>query len=258
MWIGIVTLTFLIIYRYIYKFYRQLKANEKFRITALARNAAHMSKGEANDESIYDVVYRLKKRVKVLLSMTIINMVCWYPLFLLTLIDHRYERPSWMYRILTIIAWSHSALAPLPLLIIDRSFGLFYQVRNAMRSYKQDQLSSPDPQRSLIRSQSRESNQTPNIFTRRQMGNGPELGGSQPLSPSMATIRSVRQSYGSVRSSPHSVRSVRNDSVYDRLHAQLQDIESQNGPDEDETLLDRINQSRETDLLYDFTNEKWT
>lgn len=151
MWIGIVTLTFLIIYRYIYKFYRLLKANEQFRITALARNAAAMSRGGmAGEESIYDIVYRLKKKVKVLLAMTVITMFSWYPLFALTLLDVHFMRARYLYRILTVIAWSHSALTPLPLLLADKSFGLSHQVKRLLLKYKTKADPSQSPKHSLL------------------------------------------------------------------------------------------------------------
>lgn len=168
MWIGIVTLTFMIIFRYIYKFYRLLKANEQFRITALARNAAAMSKGESTSESIYDIVYRLKKKVKVLLAMSLITFICWYPLFVFTLTDLHYERPRYLYRILTVFAWSHSTLTPLPLLLIDRSFGCWFQFKRMMAKRREEEA-SPEVTRRLLSNQSRDSSAhpTPNHFPKK-------------------------------------------------------------------------------------------
>lgn len=123
-WVIIVTLTVIVIFRYIYKFYRQLKANQRFRISNLARNAAAYSKGKAPDENIYETVSRLKRRVRVLLCMAAVYCACWYPLFFLTLLDYKYTQPRYLYRVLTIIAWSHSALIPITMLAMDRTFGL--------------------------------------------------------------------------------------------------------------------------------------
>lgn len=169
MWIGIVTLTFAIIFRYILKFYRLLKANEQFRITALARNAAAMSQGQQTSESIYDIVYRLKKKVRVLTAMSVITLVCWYPLFAFTITDLHYTRPRYLYRILTVIAWSHSALIPLPLLVMDKSFGVWFQFKRMMMQRKQEMNASPDVKRRLLSNQSRESSAhpTPNHFPKK-------------------------------------------------------------------------------------------
>lgn len=144
----IVTLTVIVIFRYIYKFYRQLKANQRFRITNLARNAAAYTKGQSPNDNIYELVSELKSRVRVLLCMASIYCACWYPLFTLTILDYRYSQPRYLYRILTIIAWSHSALIPVVLLSMDHSFGVVHQCRLAMqmRRRRHHQTNSPSTQ----------------------------------------------------------------------------------------------------------------
>ncbi|XP_067952218.1 5-hydroxytryptamine receptor 4-like [Watersipora subatra] len=135
-WIIIISLTIVFIYRYIYKIYRQLKANQRFRITNLARNAAAYTKGQNPNEDIYDLVNRLKKRVRVLLCMTTVYCVCWYPLFFLTLLDQNYKEPAIFYRVLTIVAWSHSTILPLIFLSMDNNFGIIQQIRRAVRMHQ--------------------------------------------------------------------------------------------------------------------------
>lgn len=260
------TMTFLIVYQYIFKFYRLLKANEQFRITVLARYMAAMSRGERQSESIFDVVYRLKRRVRVLLYMVLINMFCWYPLFILTLSDHKYRRARYYYRILTVIAWSHSALIPLPLLLMDRSFGIWCQVKQAVKMYKSSKASSPSPNRHLLANHSKDSSlsPTPNLGKRRDAviaANCINHSGTN-LTTSCATtnMETVKIEYGSVRNSPRTLRcndlnSIENRSgMYDRLNAELHPvgatIPSPISPGD--TVESRVNQSRETDLLYEY------
>ena len=148
-WVVIVTLTVVVIFRYIYKFYRQLKANQRFRISNLARNAAAYSKGKAPDEDIYETVSILKRRVRVLLCMAAIYCACWYPLFFLTLLDYKYTQPRYLYRILTVIAWSHSALIPVTLLAMDHTFSLVRICKRAGRTtyrVKGSKTTSPSTQ----------------------------------------------------------------------------------------------------------------
>lgn len=323
MWIGIVTLTFMIIFRYIYKFYRLLKANEQFRITALARNAAAMSRGETASESIYDIVYRLKKKVKVLLGMSLITFICWYPLFGFTLTDLHYTRPRYLYRILTVFAWSHSMLTPLPLLLVDRSFGIWFQFKRVMVTRRQMAAASPEVKRRLLSNQSRDSSAhpTPNHFPKKlQMvtnytgndrGNNnvktslvnsapqrqswqspsasPQPHHSPKLNHASPKLHHIREtepainsfpltedhterlpgfptdpsdkrasfigSYGSVRNSP--ALSQRSGMLYDKLSAELHmigaSLPSPGGVED--TLEARVNQSRETDLLFDASPE---
>lgn len=141
------TLTLVVIFRYIYKFYRQLKANQRFRITALARNAAAYTKGKNPDDDIYETVNRLKKRVRVFLCMATAYAACWYPLFFLTLLDYKYTEPKSLYRILTIVAWSHSAIIPAILLCMDHTFGIVNICRRAAkRRQRKQKTMSPSTQ----------------------------------------------------------------------------------------------------------------
>lgn len=128
------TLTIFRIFHYIYQFHRQLKANERFRITHLARNAAAYTKGLTPDDDIYDLVRKLRSRVGLFITITAIYCFCWYPLFVLTVWDYRYKQPKHLYRILTVLAWSHSALIPLTNILIDRKFSIILQCRRALTS----------------------------------------------------------------------------------------------------------------------------
>lgn len=136
-----------VLFRYIYKFYRQLKANQRFRITNLARNAAAYTRGQYPDDDIYEMINKLKNRVKVLFAMALSYCLCWYPLFFLSLFDYKYHQPKYLYRVLTVIAWSHSAIMPIILLSIDRSFGIFHQIRKALgEQRRRKNTSSPSTQ----------------------------------------------------------------------------------------------------------------
>lgn len=263
MWIGIITLTFLIIYRYIFKFYRLLKANEQFRITVLARYMAAMSRGgESSGESIFDVVYRLKRRVRVLFSMALINMLCWYPLFILTLADHRYNKPRYYYRILTVLAWSHSALMPLPLLLIDRAFGIWFQFRKALKALKSTSVRSPDQNRFLLANSSKESSLAPTPYSMKKketVANCVDKNGTKVLTTA------VHGNYNNSSNSPQSFKHKFCDDIpppqtgggiYDRLNAELTQVGTRipSPLSPGDTVEARVNQSRETDLLYDCTS----
>lgn len=260
-------MTFLIIYYYIFKFYRLLKANEQFRITVLARYMAAMSRGGDNSsESIFDVVYRLKKRVRVLFSMALINMLCWYPLFTLTLADHRYDKPRYYYRILTILAWSHSALMPLPLLLIDRSYGIWFQFRKALKLFRSANAPSPDPNRFLLANNSKESSlvATPfNIQKKQTVANC--LNGNDRKVLTTAVNLDTMEKFTHDHNSNISMKNNFNTDIpspkstgciYDRLNAELNQVGTRlpSPLSPRDTVEARVNQSRETDLLYDCTS----
>ena len=53
------------------------------------------------------------KRIKLLNLMVITYILFWYPLFLLTIIDSKFESPKQLYKGLTIMSWCHPTTTPL-------------------------------------------------------------------------------------------------------------------------------------------------
>lgn len=230
-----------------------------------------MSRGSANTENIFDVVYRLKRRVRVLLAMAIINMICWYPLFILTLSDHKYVKPRYYYRILTVIAWSHSALIPLPLLLIDKSFGVWFMLREAMKNYKASKPTSPaNCKRPLLpKNQSKESSMTPTpdiqVQRKKLLVTSSYTDGkctTHIVTPAV-TITTGSTTHTRVSSTPlryttsNGTSSAMTRGPYDlKLSgAEFENLRSDIIPppiSPAESIQTRINQSRETDLLYDY------
>lgn len=82
----------------------------------------------------------------MLLIMAIIYSICWYPLFFLTVLDYSYTQPRYLYRVLTVIAWSHSALIPIVLLSMDHDFGVLQQIRAAAAKRAMRKPYSPSTQ----------------------------------------------------------------------------------------------------------------
>jgi len=51
-------------------------------------------------------------RSRALILMTSLFVVCWYPLYALTLVDPKFEQSTKLYKVLTLVAWSNAALNP--------------------------------------------------------------------------------------------------------------------------------------------------
>lgn len=62
-------------------------------------------------QNLYDYIYL--RRIEVLLLMVITFIVFWYPLFFLILVDHKFQQPISVYKILTLLTWCHPATTPL-------------------------------------------------------------------------------------------------------------------------------------------------
>jgi len=67
----------------------------------------------------------LFRRSRALMLMTVLFILCWYPLYILTLVDPKFHQPTKIYKLLTFIAWSNASINPLVLLLFDSSIGLF-------------------------------------------------------------------------------------------------------------------------------------
>ena len=60
--------------------------------------------------NLYDHLYL--RRITVLLLLVICFIIFWYPLFILILIDNRFQQPISVYKILTLLTWCHPATTP--------------------------------------------------------------------------------------------------------------------------------------------------
>jgi len=218
-----------------------------------------------------------------LLSMCLIIMLCWYPLFILTLVDVQYNKHRYLYRILTVIAWSHSALTPLPLLLVDKSYRLCHMIKLHMNKYNKPGVDidySPDPRKKLLVKDSRESslNATPNMSPNKARlvtkYTGTTGNNTSYLTQCTESRYRPAPSYGSITAANHYDNHKVNrparlntqtlqpmihqepvTSPYNKLCEELHTIGSpMPGPyplELPKNLQTCINQSRETDLLYE-------
>jgi len=63
----------------------------------------------------------LLSRTRVLILITVLFIFSWYPLYILTLVDPKFEQPSKVYKLLTFLAWSNAAVNPVVLILFDNN-----------------------------------------------------------------------------------------------------------------------------------------
>ncbi|CAD5125284.1 unnamed protein product [Dimorphilus gyrociliatus] len=103
MWIAIMTLAMIAAVYYLLFFYRHLHAS-----------------AICDTRQSRDTVQESLSRARVLITITALFIFCWYPLFILTLVDPTFNQPTRIYKLLTFVAWSHSSLNPVIFLLFDR------------------------------------------------------------------------------------------------------------------------------------------
>ena len=131
MWIAIMTLAMIGAVYYLVFFYRHVQANSTHRITSLVRASVAISRGTRQEpQLIRKIVRDSLSRARTLIILTICFIICWYPLFILTLIDPKFTEPKKVYKLLTFIAWSNAAVNPIVLILFDRNLGICYRLCN--------------------------------------------------------------------------------------------------------------------------------
>jgi hypothetical protein len=127
MWICIMTLAMVGAVYYLIFFYRHVQANSTHRLASLVRASIAVSRGNTNADtnSIRKLVRDSLSRARVLMTITALFIFCWYPLFILTLVDPKFAQPTKVYKLLTFIAWSNSTINPLVLILFDKTINIF-------------------------------------------------------------------------------------------------------------------------------------
>lgn len=111
-------------------FFRKLKSSNtsrkwSFLHKSLSSLSPHSSKiFDQNEEVLYEfdnissqkAIQQARiylRRITIMMAMIVSFVVCWYPLFVLTLLDIHYQQPPHVYRLLMILAWAHPVTTPI-------------------------------------------------------------------------------------------------------------------------------------------------
>lgn len=127
MWIAIMTLTIASALYYLIFFYRHLQANATYRAAAVVLAVSTGGSGlvAMDERKLRQLIRHSLSRSLVLILITVLFVVCWYPLYMLTLFDPGFRQPTKVYKLLTFIAWSNSSLNPVVLLLFDSQMSVF-------------------------------------------------------------------------------------------------------------------------------------
>lgn len=110
---------------YLVYFDRHVRANSTHRLAALVRASVAISRGNtsvvAGERLVRAVVRQSLSRSRVLILITVLFIFSWYPLYILTLVDPKFEQPSKVYKLLTFLAWSNAAVNPVVLILFDNN-----------------------------------------------------------------------------------------------------------------------------------------
>ncbi|KAH9525005.1 hypothetical protein Btru_000084 [Bulinus truncatus] len=130
LWVILVTGAVLIAAISFIHYYRKLRSSAKCRKwTFLHKSLSSLGPhntmySEQNEEVHYEFddlasqkalqqSQRYLRRISIMMGMLVSFVLCWYPLFFLTLFDVNYQQPPHVYRLLMIVAWTHPVTTPI-------------------------------------------------------------------------------------------------------------------------------------------------
>ena len=125
MWIVISTLAMLANVHFIRKLYREIQKNQPNRVSFLVRTSITvMDNATRSACKLRNIIKDATHRAKMFILNTILFVSCWFPLFLLILIDTNFRVSPKVYQTFSFIAWSHGAIQPLMYICFDRNLNI--------------------------------------------------------------------------------------------------------------------------------------
>lgn len=135
LWVILVTGALTVAILSFVNFYRKLQSNVHIHkwtllhksLSSLSPNYIHSDQHEEvhydfddlSSQKAIELSRQYLRRIVIMLCMVVSFIVCWYPLFILTLTDLHYKQPPYIYRRLMILAWTHPMTTPI-------FFGIIY------------------------------------------------------------------------------------------------------------------------------------
>ncbi|KAH9508301.1 hypothetical protein Btru_050760 [Bulinus truncatus] len=145
MWIVIITLSFVGVGHFLGKLYREIQLNRPNRVSMLVRHSISISAAHDHDDddggvggggggggaglkpsarNVHEMTQEAMHRAKIFVITAIAFVLCWYPLFLLILVDIHFRVSPKVYQAFSFIAWTEAMVEPIILICFDRNLNL--------------------------------------------------------------------------------------------------------------------------------------
>ncbi|CAC5413457.1 HTR4 [Mytilus coruscus] len=124
MWIAISTLAIIGIIHFICKLYKEIQVNHTNRVSMLVRSSLTITDETLSSCNVQNFINDSSHRAKIFILNTIAFVICWYPLFLLLLIDVHFKVSPKVYQSFSFIAWTQGSIQPMIYILFDRHIHL--------------------------------------------------------------------------------------------------------------------------------------
>lgn len=127
MWILIISLSLVAVGHFLCKMYKEIQKNQPNRVSMLVRSSITIvddSEAKRNSCSIRVMVKEASHRAKIFVMTVVAYAACWYPLFLLLVIDRYFKVSPKVYQAFSFIAWTQGTVEPIIYICFDRQLNL--------------------------------------------------------------------------------------------------------------------------------------
>ncbi|XP_052231090.1 trace amine-associated receptor 4-like [Dreissena polymorpha] len=125
MWMVITTAALIAVFHFIHRLYKEIQINRPNRVSFLVRTSITVIEGSSNSTCrLRKIIHDANHRAKMFILNSIMFIVCWYPYFLLIVIDKNFTLPTKVYQTFAFIAWSQGPLQPILYICFDRNLNI--------------------------------------------------------------------------------------------------------------------------------------
>jgi hypothetical protein len=125
MWAVITTVAMIAVFHFIHRLYKEIQINRPNRVSFLVRTSITvLDTATSSACRLRKIIRDATHRAKIFILNTAVFILCWYPFFLLIIIDKNFKVPPKVYQAFAFIAWSHGAIQPILYILFDRNLNI--------------------------------------------------------------------------------------------------------------------------------------
>ncbi|KAJ8313004.1 hypothetical protein KUTeg_010377 [Tegillarca granosa] len=125
MWITILSFAIVGVFHFICKLYKEIQRNQVNRISMLVRSSITIMDDPMTSVcNVRSMIVDSSHRARIFILSTVTFIICWYPLFLLIVIDVHFKVSPKVYQAFSFIAWTQGTIQPLIHICFDRNINL--------------------------------------------------------------------------------------------------------------------------------------
>ena len=135
MWCLIISVAIIAVSHFIYRLHQEIQINRPNRVSFLVRTSITvLDSSTSSTWKLRKIIRDATHRANLFILNVIIFVVCWYPFFILVIIDKNFKVSTKVYQFFAFIAWTQAAIQPLVYIFFDRNLDLLAKYMKCLKS----------------------------------------------------------------------------------------------------------------------------